>query len=329
MTRDTLCSIQTAQNPDDIRICRYVSERDRDVWDDFVGQAKNSHFMFYRDYMDYHSERFKDHSLMFHRGDKLLAVLPASEHGMELRSHGGLTYGGFLCGKDMKQSRMMECFRRLRQYLHENNFSRMIYKCIPYIYHRIPAEEDRYALFRNQAQILKIEPSTVIPLKQKITMVKGRKAQISRAKREGVVCRKTENFDLFFELENEVLETRHQVRAVHTAAEMHLLHSRFPQNIELYFAMQNNVLLAGVLLFITEKTVHTQYMASQEKGREIGALDFLLATLIDRFRASKEYFDFGISTESAGQVLNEGLIHQKEGFGGRTVVYETWKLTGK
>ena len=317
------------QKPDEIRISRYDSERDKNMWDDFVGKAKNSHFMFFRNYVDYHSDRFKDHSLLFYRGNKLLAILPASEHGGELRSHGGLTYGGFICGESMRQSWIMECFRLLRRYLSNHEFSHMMYKCIPYIYHRIPAEEDRYALFRSSAQIVKIEPATVVALKNEVKMPKGRKAQISRARREGVVCRKSEDFDRFFELENEVLETRHRVRAVHTAAEMRLLHSRFPQNIELHFAMWNDELLAGVLLFITEKTVHAQYLASGEQGRKIGALDFLISTLIEHFQEGKDYFDFGISSESGGQILNEGLIFQKEGFGGRTVAYETWKLKGQ
>ena len=37
-------------------------------------------------------------------------------------------------------------------------------------------------------------------------------------------------------------------------------------------------------------------------------------------------FDFGISTEQGGRYLNEGLIFQKEGFGARTVVYDTYEL---
>lgn len=320
--------MSTAKKTDDIRIARYEPSRDKGAWDDFVRQAKNSHFMFFRNYMDYHSDRFKDHSLLFYKDDKLLAVLPASEHGDELRSHGGLTYGGFLSGESMKQGKMMECFSLLRQYLRENNFSRMIYKCIPSIYHQIPAEEDRYALFRNQAKLLKIEPATVIDLMNHTKMSKIRIRQTHRAEREGVSCIRSFDFDRFFELGNEVLKNRHQVHAVHTAGEMRLLQNRFPQNIELYLAVQNDELLAGTLVFITEKAVHTQYLASGETGRKTGALDLLISTLIEHFRSGKVYFDFGISTESDGQILNEGLIYQKEGFGGRTIAYETWEITG-
>jgi type I restriction enzyme R subunit len=44
--------------------------------------------------------------------------------------------------------------------------------------------------------------------------------------------------------------------------------------------------------------------------------------------ADYKFFDFGRSTEGDGDYLNEGLISQKEGFGGRGVVYDTyeWRL---
>ena len=90
--------------------------------------------------------------------------------------------------------------------------------------------------------------------------------------------------------------------------------------------MQDGELLAGSLIFVYQNLVHTQYMASSVKGREIGALDLLISSLMDKYKVDKQYFDFGISTEENGRILNEGLISQKEGFGGRTVVYQTWEI---
>ena len=67
-------------------------------------------------------------------------------------------------------------------------------------------------------------------------------------------------------------------------------------------------------------------MASSEQGRNICALYLLISTLIDKYKNEKKYFDFGISTEQDGQILNKGLISQKEGFGGRTTVHQTFEL---
>lgn len=296
------------------------------AWDTFVATAKNGIFMFQRGYMDYHSDRFTDHSLMFYREGELVAVLPASIHGTELRSHGGLTYGGMICSYAMKQHLMNECFEALMAYLKEQGVTEMLYKTIPHIYHKYPCEEELYPLWRNGAQLCRRDVSSTIDLTCPLKMPKGRKAQISRAKREGVVVAVEETFDEFIALENEVLAAYHQVQAVHTGAELALLHSRFPEHIKLFTARYEGVLIAGTILFVYDELVHTQYMASSEVGREIGGLDLAVATAMEDYKSTHKYFDFGISTDDVGKFFNIGLANQKEGFGGRTIVYDTYKL---
>jgi len=299
---------------------------DKESWNEFIKNSKNGIFMFERGFMDYHSDRFQDNSLMFYDNDELVAILPVSLHGNELRSHGGLTYGGFIINEKMKQHRMLECFDALKTYMTENKINKLIYKTIPHIYHNQPAEEDLYALYKNDAKLLKIEPSTTVFLKNPLKMPKGRKAQISRAKREGVVIEQSSDFEAFINLENSVLSEHHDTKAVHTAEELKLLKSRFEDKIQLWVAKYNNEIIAGTLLFVYDNVVHTQYMAADNKAREIGGLDLLIKTLMGNFSETKNYFDFGISTEDNGNFLNEGLISQKEGFGGRTTVYQTYEL---
>lgn len=161
-------------------------------------------------------------------------------------------------------------------------------------------------------------------------MPKGRKAQVSRAKREGcVIEEKTdyESYAQFIDLENKVLLEHHNTKAVHTAEEINLLHDNFPENIRLYAAMKDDMMIAGTIVFEYGQVVHTQYMAANEEARQIGALDLAVSTVIEKYRNNKKWLDFGISTEEGGRILNEGLIAQKEGFGGRTNVYEMWKIT--
>ena len=145
-------------------------------------------------------------------------------------------------------------------------------------------------------------------------------------KREGIVIEQSTDFDSFIELENQVLAQYHGQKAVHTGAELALLHSRFPNEVLLYVAKHEGKIEAGTLLFVYDKVVHTQYMASSEYGRENGALDLVISTVMDEYRDSKQYFDFGISTEEEGRILNNGLISQKEGFGGRSVMYDFYEL---
>lgn len=308
-----------------ITIKPYLSEN-KAIWNEFIKNSKNGIFMFNRNFMEYHSDRFIDNSLMFFDNDNLIAVLPMNIRDKVLYSHQGLTYGGFITDEKMKQHKMLECFEALKQYMQANNIEKLIYKTIPHIYHKTPAEEDLYALFKNDAKLLKLEPSTTIYLKNPCKMPKGRKAQISRAKREGVEIQESKDFKTFIDLENKILAEYHDTKAVHTAEELELLHSKFPEQIKLYIASLNNEMIAGTLIFEYENVVHTQYMASNKISREIGGLDLLIKTLIDKYQNTKTYFDFGISTENNGQFLNEGLISQKEGFGGRTIAYDIYEL---
>ena len=118
----------------------------------------------------------------------------------------------------------------------------------------------------------------------------------------------------------------HSATPVHTADEIKLLANRFPENIKLYVAYKNNEMLAGVLVYITPNVVHTQYIANSDMGRQCGALDIVMDYLINNCYSEKEYFDFGISTENEGLFLNEGLISQKQEFGGRAIAYDFYEL---
>ena len=311
-----------------ITIKRYTDEFQKE-WDVFNQTAKNRLFMFDRNYMDYHRDRFQDHSLMFYDEGELVALLPACETDGTLVSHGGLTYGGFLTNIGMKQHTMNDCMEALAAYGREQGWSGIVYKPIPYIYHSQPAEEDRYALYANGGKLVTVDASTYVNLEAPLKMPKGRKAQVSRAKREGVtieVRTGAEDYEAFIALENEVLQARHDTRAVHTGAELKLLHDRFPDNIHLFAAMKDGKMIAGTVVFEYDSAVHTQYMAANEEARQIGALDLAVATVLEKYRETKRWLDFGISTEHGRVFLNEGLIAQKEGFGGRTGVYEIWEL---
>ena len=311
-----------------VTIRRY-SSTDEILWNQFNLKSKNSLFMFDRNYMDYHKDRFIDHSLLFFSDDELIAILPLSEKEGVFYSHGGLTYGGFISDEKMKQHMMLECFTCLREYCRENGIEKIIYKAIPHIYHKQPAEEDKYALYCNGAHILKVEASTVINLKEIIPMAKLRLRQIKKAVKNGVAVSiqdTYESYDQYINLLNTVLNERHNLNAVHTTEEMFLLHKRFPEKIRLYVAAYQGEMVAGTIVYIYDTSIHTQYLSSIDVGRSIGALDLVIKTVIEDYADSKNCMDFGISTEDMGHILNYGLISQKEGFGGRTEIYETWEM---
>lgn len=309
-----------------MKILKYSTEY-KNGWDDFITSSKNSHFFFKRDYMDYHSDRFDDFSLMFHdEKDKLIAVLPANKKNDILYSHQGLTFGGIIVNDKMTTEIMLHIFDSLKSFLKENNFSKLVYKCIPYTYHLKPTEEDRYALFINEAELIRRDVSSTIDLSGGVRYSKGRKWSVNKAKKEDLQVVETTDYEFFWKLLESVLEAQHGSKPIHSLEEIKELANSFPKNIKLYLASKNEEILCGAVIYENKEIVHTQYLANSLHGRDIGALDFLLDYLINDKYKEKKFFDFGISNEQEGKVLNTGLIAQKEGFGARAVVHDFYEM---
>ncbi len=311
-----------------ITVTPYTSEK-KSIWNQLILNGKNGHFLFHRDYMEYHADRFHDASLLFYDQETLLAALPATKIEDQCISHGGLTFGGLVIDKKVKMSQVLDVFSALIHYLQSQDFKKLRYKAVPHIYHEVPAEEDLYGLFRNQAKLIRRDVSSTIDLHNKIGFSGGKKNGIAKAKKNGIMVCESKNFAKFYTMMNVILSEKYQTKATHTAEEMTLLAGRFPENIKLYSAFLNHEMVAGVIVYLSKMVVHTQYMATTEEGREIGALDFLLHTLINDIYSSSPqcYFDFGISTEQQGQYLNQGLIFQKEMFGARAIMYDTYEIS--
>jgi hypothetical protein len=295
-------------------------------WNTFLAGCKNSHFMFNRNYMDYHQDRFKDNSLMVFDENDLIALLPANIQERTLYSHQGLTFGGFLVDHEFRAESMLVVFEQVRLYLLENAISKFVYKCIPYIYHDIPAEEDRYALFRHNAALVRRDVSSTLDLSNRPGYSRLRTRCLKKALKSGLTLSQCGNPEEFWKILAEVLHNQHNTSPVHSLDEIKLLMSRFPDNIKLFTAELNGETLAGCLVFETKRCIHAQYLACTINGRDLGALDCIIDYLIAEVYAESRYFDFGISNEQSGRYLNAGLVAHKESFGARAVVHDFYEL---
>jgi hypothetical protein len=295
-------------------------------WDAFVHGCRNGVFLFLRGYMDYHADRFTDHSLLFRADGRLVAVLPASRHPGQLSSHGGLTFGGVLSPPRMGTPLMLEVFDALRAHLRDLGIPRLLYKAVPPIYHDVPAEEDLYALFRAGARLVRRDVSSTVRMDARVPVAKGRKSSVGVARRNGVQVRRSDDFAAFMAIETEVLSRRHGVRPVHSAEEMAMLAARFPENVKLFAGYQGDEMLGGTVVYESRQVAHAQYIASTDRGRELCAMDLVMDHLLGTEYAGKRWFDFGISTEQGGQVLNAGLVSNKESYGARATVYDFYEL---
>lgn len=322
---------------------RRYTPQDQKTWDDFVRLSKNGTFLFERGYMDYHSDRFADHSLMFYdEKGKLLALLPANEvtATTQFYSHQGLTYGGFILHKRAHAVEVLALFDVTIDYLRTQGFADWYYKPMPTIYHRLPSEEEEYALFRNHAEQVVCNLSCTLPLslpeENRLSADASRRHRRKLCEEMGMTLIEggkqmaaEEVLRHFWPIMEANMMSRYGASPVHSLDEMLLLQRRFPRNIRCYLVEYQGEYLAGEVLFVSQQVAHAQYGHATPEGRRQGALDFLYLTLIDHFAQHEpgiRYFDFGTSNEQGGRYLNEALIAQKEGFGGRGVAYKTFKI---
>lgn len=308
-----------------ITVQQYSTHHKSD-WDNFVQSSKNATFMLQRGYMDYHADRFNDISLMFYEDTTLIAVMPCSYNENLASSHAGLSFGGILTNKKMTTAKMLACFESMKSFFKEKNIHKLIYKCIPSIYHAYPSDEDLYALFINEANLIRRDVATVVYLPEKIKFSKGKRWGISKAKQANVEVKQFNDFQLFIECENQILEQKYNTKATHSADEIKRLAESFPDNIKMFGGFINNELMAGTIIYETPLVAHTQYITTTPQGRDVMALELVMDYLINHHYVNKKYFSFGISTENNGTILNNGLIAQKEMYGGRAITHDFYEL---
>ncbi|MDE5799545.1 MAG: GNAT family N-acetyltransferase, partial [Paramuribaculum sp.] len=284
----------------------------RNRWDDFIATSANGTFLHLRGYMDYHADRFTDCSLMIEDEPtgRLLAVLPANREGTTLVSHRGLTYGGLIVGRrHLPDCRMAEVADTVAEWCKVNGINRIDYRPVPHIYHRYPSEADIAALLHRGAIFTDAVVSSAISLREPRVDNESMRQAVRKAEAAGLRTRYSTDLTAFHAMLCACLAERHDARPVHTLAELQLLAGRFPDNIRMLGVYsQDRTLCGGILLYITDTVVHTQYIATTAYGRQHGAIPLAVSELCKEFCGTKkQYLDFGTSVEPANGQLNKGL----------------------
>lgn len=302
----------------------------KSAWDDFVTKSKNGTFLFQRDFMDYHQHRFDDFSLLLYKKEQLIGILPANRVGDAMHSHQGLTYGGLILSSDIKFKTVLEGFKTLLKFLHQQQLNHLYIKEIPSIYHRVPSEEVHYLNFILEAQLERREVLSVIDTQHKIKLSKSRTEGINRGKKHDLRVIHDDNFELFW---NSILipnlNTKHQTDPVHSLAEIQYLKEKFPEHIKQFNVYHKDSIVAGATIFETPQVAHCQYISGNADKNSLGSLDLLHEVLINDIFPDISYFDFGTSNAHQGLGINQGLQFWKEGFGARTRTQDTYKIDTK
>lgn len=306
---------------------RLYNSEDFAIWNTFISTAKNGTFLFHRDFMEYHQDRFQDFSMLVFDDNKLISLLPANRVGATVFSHQGLTYGGFVFDNTIKLGSVIAIAKAVLAFLNESKIITFQVKLMPSIYTTFFSEEIEYVLFLTNAKLLRRDCLSVVDLKKDFAFSKDRKKCILRGEKNNLVIKEELEFEMFWDqilIPN--LKAKHNSKPVHSAAEIASLQQNFPRNIRHFNVYFENKIVAGTTVFITDLVAHPQYISGNELKNDLGSLDYLYNHLITEVFMDKKFFDFGPSHEENGKKINEGILFWKESFGAKTTVQDYYEI---
>ncbi len=307
-----------------IQVKAYTPELAGD-WQEVLQGAPNATLMHQRSFLAYHGNRFQDASVLIYSKNRPVAVFAAHREEKEVYSHQGLSYSGLIhepCSFDQE----LQLYLQLLRYYEEQGISQLQIKATPSFYGVGFQESLSYIMQLANAETSQMELSLAIPLPLKVRH-KGRKATIRQASKSGLEIREEDDVGLFWDkllLPN--LQNRYQKAPTHSKDQMRYLKARHPETIRQFTVYREGTPLAGATVFLTPNCLHTQYLASNEEGRDLHALDWLIHYLCTTQAAGRKYLDFGHSNECGGKKINRQLFRWKESFGAQTFAHAHYSL---
>jgi hypothetical protein len=303
-------------------------ESDYANWNAFIGQAKNATFLFHRDFMEYHRDRFEDFSLMVFEDEKIIAVLPANRVGDIVYSHQGLTYGGLVYCHKLNGEKVQNILDSILSFFKENEVKSFCFKPIPLFYSSKGNAEMEFFMLKKGAFLDKKEMNLAINLALPLAISKSKLKHFRKIEELDLEMFEEQQLESFWEL---VLEPRllekYNAKPVHTLQEITTLKEKFPNKIKQFSVYFEDVIIAGITVFETETVVKSQYGATTKKGEELRALDFLFINLIQKFKSEgKLFFDMGIVNDDNEKGYHAGLLKQKEELGCSVYSQDFYKM---
>jgi len=300
------------------------------AWEQCCAGAINGTPLHTRRFLSYHGDRFKDVSVLIVDAGKVRGVFPAAQSPADpglVVSHPGITFGGVVHQGWLSGARMLAAMTALSEHYQHLGYQRLLYKAVPHIFTRKPAQDDLYALFRLGAQRVRCDLSCAIDLAPRPAASGRRQRELKKTQKIVSLSSDVGLLGELWAVINDNLARKHNAIPVHSLPELVLLMSRFPEQIFIRSALIAGRVEAGVIMFNAKSVWHLQYVGASESAYEVSALDAVFDSVIQESQlAGARYFDFGISNEDNGQVLNDGLYRFKAGFGGGGVAHEFYEI---
>ncbi|MBR9914077.1 MAG: GNAT family N-acetyltransferase [Algicola sp.] len=312
----------------DYTIFKYDSSYKTD-WNDFIDRSKSATFLFHRDFMEYHQERFDDFSLMLFHSNELIAVLPAHKDGPFVYSHRGLSYGGLVFSHQTTRDVKISSFKVLMACLKKNDVLSLEIKKFPDFYGNEFDFTDTELLTHYKIEILQQSTVLALPYHSDYTIHKTKLKRFRKLESKGFEIRT--GFSEFERFWNQVLIPRlaekHQSKPVHTLQEIEYLHGCFKDRIFQYNMYHGDDILAGITIFNKGTVVKSQYGIATAKGEKEYALDMLFVYLIRKYETDgMQYFSMGTVDDNSELGINEGMLKQKQELGCKTYSQDILKI---
>jgi hypothetical protein len=308
-----------------------LNEKD---WENFVLNSSNGTIFHLRKFLSYHpKERFKDSSLVIIKNKKIVALFPAVEVLREdkktLWSHCGASYGGWIYENDLNFQEAFGCVESVLEFAKENNFERIQLTPPPIIYQTKYSNYIDFALVKNGFDYVKRDVSSIVQLdftedELLSTFRAEARTAVKKAIKQGVIIRECDEYENYYKILKKNLKLRHNVNPTHTLDELIYLKNIFPDEIRLYGAFVDDVLIAGVCNFSVNKNVVLAfYISHDEEYQEYRAVNLLFYEIMKSYKQKGfRYLDFGIFT--VNMEPNWGLGRFKENFGARGIFRDTY-----
>lgn len=307
-----------------IQVQQYLLENAAE-WNAFVKQSVNGSFLLERDFMDYHQERFEDHSLMMFIEGQLMCCIPAHVKEGVFYSHRGLSYAGLIISAAAVKN-LDKIVDALLEYVKGLAFAKAELQLPPISYQFLNKEIAAVLEHKGFISNRKSHNQSVA-LDQEIQVSPKKSIGYRNGKFEGLRMETTNDFRSFWE---EVLipqlAERYHSKPVHSLAEIELLAARFPENIIQYNVYREDALLAGITFFIKGNIVKSQYTASSPDGLKTDAVAYIYMEAMKEFKEKGcSLMDYGPVNEKDGSV-NKGLQRFKKQLGCQEEEWNRWEF---
>lgn len=320
-----------------ITIRRY-NKTDLENWENFVNHSSNGTIFHLRNFLSYHVDRnFNDHSLIFEKNRKIIAVFPAviKNRNYEdiLYSHPGASFGGFVFD-DISFQESNFIIKILEDYCIKNNFKRIFFIHTPNIYFNQLNETLEYVLLWNKYQAKEIYISSIIEIQNDLKSIdylhSRKKRYIKNYLSNNFLKIKWENdFDKFYPilLEN---KRRHNIYPTHSLDELKKINSLYPNSLHLLLLYNDKTVIGGTLNII----INQQCAMMFYNMIDYNYVDFQPATIqiyesINWALENKlRYLDLGVSQKPKDKnplTPHETLINFKEQLGAKSIIRKAFE----